>query len=303
VAAWAATRTVGIEAVAALAEPEALGRADLMAAVLGGAATVAAVVAVAGAGRQAPAEPRRPLAWVPLLAAVPALVGMSAPHAHGAGDDHGDGHAAGAAHADAAAHTDGGEHPHDEAAPVTGLSPLLAGADTSGATAEEAAAAIDLIEATRAGTSATLVTVEQATAAGYVWIGDGRQVGKFQHYVNPALIADDRILDPDAVESLVYENTASGPELVSAMYLLPAGATMADVPDVAGPLTTWHDHQNLCWDESGVRLAGVVVNGTCTPGGVQRGTSPMLHVWLTEHPCGPFAGIEGHGSGTCAHEH
>jgi hypothetical protein len=78
---------------------------------------------------------------------------------------------------------------------------------------------------------------------------------------------------------------------------------MADVPDVAGPLTTWHDHQNLCWDESGVRLAGVVVNGTCTPGGVQRGTSPMLHVWITEHPCGPFAGIEGHGNGTCTHEH
>jgi hypothetical protein len=29
----------------------------------------------------------------------------------------------------------------------------------------------------------------------------------------------------------------------------------------------------------------------------------MLHVWITEHPCGPFAGIEGsHGDG-CAHNH
>jgi hypothetical protein len=234
-----------------------------------------------------------------VLAVVPALVGMVAPDTHGtsghAADGHDDVHAVAAG--------DEGTHVHDEPGATPAISPLLTGADTAGATEEHLAAAVDLIDATRAGTSATLLTVDQATAAGYVWIGDGRQVGKFQHYVNPSLIADDRILDPDAVESLVYENTANGPVLASAMYLLPPGSTMADVPDVAGPLTTWHDHQNLCWDPSGVRLAGVVVNGTCTPGGVQRGTTPMLHVWLTEHPCGPFAGIEGHGSGTCAHEH
>jgi hypothetical protein len=30
----------------------------------------------------------------------------------------------------------------------------------------------------------------------------------------------------------------------------------------------------------------------------------MLHVWVTEHECGPFAGIEGsHGSSCGDHEH
>jgi len=77
---------------------------------------------------------------------------------------------------------------------------------------------------------------------------------------------------------------------------------MADVPDIAGPLTTWHDHQNLCWNEDG-SLAGILVDGTCRPAGTFRPTPPMLHVWVVEHPCGPFAGIDGsHGSG-CEHEH
>jgi hypothetical protein len=87
------------------------------------------------------------------------------------------------------------------------------------------------------------------------------------------------------------------------MYLLEPGATMDDVPDVAGDLTVWHDHQNLCWDEAGQRLAGVVVDGRCRPGGEQRATTPMLHVWLDDQECGPFTGIEGHGEGCAAHEH
>lgn len=53
-----------------------------------------------------------------------------------------------------------------------------------------------------------------------------------------------------------------------------------------------------------LRLAGVLVNGRCFPSGTLRPTPPMLHVWLADHPCGPFAfaGIEGHGGG-CAHGH
>jgi hypothetical protein len=76
---------------------------------------------------------------------------------------------------------------------------------------------------------------------------------------------------------------------------------MDDVPDIAGELTTWHDHQNLCWE--GVRVVGTTdATGSCQRG-VFRPTPPMLHVWIAEHPCGPFAGIEGsHGDG-CAHGH
>jgi hypothetical protein len=86
------------------------------------------------------------------------------------------------------------------------------------------------------------------------------------------------------------------------MYILDPGTTMDEVPDVGGDLTIWHDHQNLCWDASGGRLAGVVVNGRCVPGGTLKATAPMLHVWVEDHECGPFAGIEGHGSG-CSSDH
>lgn len=91
-------------------------------------------------------------------------------------------------------------------------------------------------------------------------------------------------------------------KVMSAMYILSPGTTMADVPDIAGELTVWHDHQNLCWDASGTRLAGIVIDGTCRPGGTFRGTSPMIHAWLEDTPCGPFSGIEGHGGG-CEHTH
>ena len=29
----------------------------------------------------------------------------------------------------------------------------------------------------------------------------------------------------------------------------------------------------------------------------------MMHVWLENTPCGPFAGIEGHGGAGCEHTH
>ncbi len=86
------------------------------------------------------------------------------------------------------------------------------------------------------------------------------------------------------------------------MYILERGKTMADVPDIAGELTTWHDHQNLCWDETGTYLKGFIKFGRCFPSGELKPTPPMLHVWLQEHACGPFAGLEGHGGG-CDHGH
>jgi hypothetical protein len=78
---------------------------------------------------------------------------------------------------------------------------------------------------------------------------------------------------------------------------------MADVPEIAGELTRWHDHRNLCW--IGNRLAGVLgPDGQCPPGSTLIITPPMLHVWMVPHPCGPFAGIEGsHGSGCGSHDH
>jgi hypothetical protein len=137
-------------------------------------------------------------------------------------------------------------------------------------------------------------------SAGFASIGDGST--GWEHYVHVGRIADPAILDPADIESIVLRINPDGTKTVaSAMYLMPPGSTMADAPQVAGSLTTWHDHQNLCWQ--GIRVVGTTdATGSCVRGEF-RGTAPMLHVWLIDQPCGPFAGIEGsHGAG-CDHGH
>jgi hypothetical protein len=156
----------------------------------------------------------------------------------------------------------------------------------------------ELIAATRAD-AARWADVTDAEAAGYRSIGDA--FTGYEHLVHPEHQADETILDPTRPESLVYRVENGERTYVSAMYLLPPGATMADVPDI-DERAVWHLHDDLCFDDEG-RLAGVFRDGTCLFGGEHRVTAPMLHVWVVDHPCGPFAGIEGHGETCAAHDH
>ncbi len=279
-AAWALSRTAGLP-IDGFGEREAVVLQDLTATIAEVVAAGAALLAltIRPAGR--PLDGRR-LVPVLVLAVVPALVGMSAPHTH------------------TDAHDEAAAHGHGEPARLA-ADPVFAGADTSHASADELAAAKRLIDATRAAVAARFPDQAALLAAGYRSIGDGL-VTPYDHFIRADYLTDGRELDPDRVESIVMERTPAGWRVVSAMFILEAGKTMADVPDVAGGLTVWHDHQNLCWDRSGLRLAGLLVNGRCFPGGTFQATPPMLHVWLVDHPCGPFAGIEGHGGG-CAHGH
>ena len=61
------------------------------------------------------------------------------------------------------------------------------------------------------------------------------------------------------------------------MYSLSWGKTLADAPDIAGGLTIWHDHDNMCFN--GEQFAGLTVIGVC-PAGTLRDTPPMLDVWI-----------------------
>jgi len=217
--------------------------------------------------------------------AVPALAAGEG-HTHGA-----DGHA----HNAAGGHTHDDDHAHS-------------GGHGADVTAEQQARADALVSDTEAALP-RWESVDLAVADGFQWIGDGRVPDGYQHYINGEYLASDDILDAEHPESLVYKNNGDGSvTLVSAMYILPPGSTMDDVPDVGGELTPWHDHDNLCWGPDN-QIAGVLVNGRCVPGGVHRGSSaPMLHVWVVDNPCGPFAGIEaggpagGHGD-SCDHGH
>ncbi len=304
VAAWAASRTVGLGAVDALAGAEPVGIQDLTAAVLAAGATVAAARACVPEVARAARRGARALATAPAIALVVTLVGVTADHSH---DDHDQLHDAagiGAAHAEGADHVDAEGHDHAASTdgagpgidPGAGSDPVFAGADTSGLDDEQLEAARDLVLDTRAAVEHSFDDVASVEAAGYRSIGDGRRPGSFRHYVHPAYLADGHVLDPERPESLVFRNDGAELALVSAMYIAEPGTTSDEVPDIAGHLTTWHDHTNLCWAPDGVSLAGVVVDGRCVPGGVARATPPMLHVWLEEHECGPFAGVEAHGA-------
>ena len=292
-ATWAVSRTAGLpgDLLDGLGGRQAAGVQDVTATLL---EVVAAAIALLAVRAWSSAEPVGPPRLSPLmaLALLPALVGMAAPHAHDDTDHH---DASEVAHGDPPGDAHGG-------ASAAAADPIFSGADTSHASRQQIQAAKRLIETTRAAVAARFPDEGSLLAAGYQSIGDGRFVGSYEHFVRADYLIDGRELDPGHVESVVLERTAAGKRVVSAMYILDWGKTMEDVPDIAGRLTAWHDHQNLCWDRSGTRLAGLVLNGRCVPGGTFRPTPPMLHVWLQDHRCGPFAGIEGHGDG-CGHGH
>lgn len=167
-----------------------------------------------------------------------------------------------------------------------------------GVTPEQQAAAENLV-------AVTVVRLPQwadyrvAEAAGFRSIGDG--VTGHEHFIQWSWINDDITLDPDHPESLVYEPQPDGTKkLVSAMYMLPDTVKLEDVPDIGGPLTQWHIHDNLCFTNDPVqpRVAGLTNGqGNCNAPLVKFRPAPMIHVWITPHKCGPFAALEGVGAG------
>ncbi|HZQ50308.1 MAG TPA: hypothetical protein VFB69_08370 [Candidatus Dormibacteraeota bacterium] len=104
------------------------------------------------------------------------------------------------------------------------------------------------------------------------------------HYVNPEYMRDGHILDPQHVESLVYENTLQGPKLVAAMYSLED--PNAAPPDIAGSLTPWHRHDDLCFTPDGEPVAAAP---NCPAGSATYLTPWMLHVWFIANRYGRFA--------------
>jgi hypothetical protein len=331
--AWVLSRSFGLPVIDSLSQPEEVGVQDLIAAALGALATFAALLAVVNpVRRRAHALPALIAAIVVFALAVPA---MAVEHGDGASHDHGDaedttgggGRGRGGAgdgeltreerreqrreerqarrEAEQEGENGGGEdgedgHSHDGSTTVPGSDESGSGPITSlddpRVTADQRAAAQTLIDSTATAMTAYADTAA-VEAAGYHSIGDGRT--GFEHFVSFEFLADGVELDPARVESIVFAVDDDGDkQLVSAMYILDAGKTMADVPDIAGDITTWHDHQDLCWDDNG-RVVGVFRNGACRPSGTLIPTPPMLHVWVVPNDCGPFAGIDGHGE-ACA---
>jgi hypothetical protein len=138
-----------------------------------------------------------------------------------------------------------------------------------------------------------------AEKAGFFSIGDA--VTGDEHFINMQNVESPDTLDPDHPESLVYEpDGKGGKKLAAAMYMLPPGKTLADVPDIGGKLMQWHIHNNLCFTSTG-QVAGIRASGGACGAGLNGGVeSPMIHVWIRPNPCGPFAALEGIGGGQIA---
>lgn len=303
IAAWVLAKTSGISVIEGLDEAEPVQLADGLAAALAAVAIGMALLWVIGFARSG----RLPASAASIVVVALTLTGMIATggHDHAAGDGHHGATHAADAHG-AANHDESGNvgnagaviapEPYDPTRPID-----LGGVD--GVTPEQQARAENLIAITlaRLPQFADPVTAE---TAGFHSIGDAATGD--EHYINWSYVNDDRILDPDHPESLVYQMRDGRKTLVAAMFMLPDGSTLDTVPDIGGKLTQWHVHNDLCFTDDPVAPtlafgagAGPVVgsDNPCPPPTQKRANVPMIHVWIVPHPCGPFAALEGIGGG------
>ncbi len=303
---WVLAKVDGIWFVDGLDTKEAIQTADALAA---GLATVAVIATLSAALHLGPLRlTRSPLlvGGTAVLVASLAVPGMLAAGSHAHEEEGAHGHEASAAPHDDASDAAPAEpavvppRPFDPAMPID-----LGG--VPGVTPQQQANAENLL-------AVTLLRLPKfadpafAEANGFVSIGDGF-LGH-EHYLNPANMTDGRILDPDFPESLVYDTSVTPKRLAAAMFMLNPGDTLGDVPELGGKLTQWHVHDNLCF--AGARVAGLTdAEGNCRPGLTKGQETPMIHVWIEPHPCGPFAALEGVAGGTipegetrlCDHAH
>jgi hypothetical protein len=306
---WIWAKTAGIGFIDGLDAAESIQLADGLAAGL----ALASVAFAAVSFLSPSSNPSWLRTFVPVTAVavmVLAMTGMASAgtHSHSgsghdeAGGHHGDtggGHEHGTEAAAAGAAADG-EHQHEEAAlpakPYDPTQPIdLSGVE--GVTPEQQAEAENVLAVTLWGLP-QWADYRTAEAAGFRSIGDG--FTGTEHFVNQAYMDDDIILDPDVPESLVYDTTGGERRLVAAMYMLKRGTPMSEVPKTGGKLMQWHIHNNLCYNDQG-RVSGLTLSdGTCPAGLIKPEETPMIHVWLEPHPCGPFAALEGVGAGQIA---
>jgi hypothetical protein len=112
------------------------------------------------------------------------------------------------------------------------------------------------------------------------------------HYLNPAFLPAANALDPQHPPELVYANTRHGPLLLGAMFLTPRVGQPG--PEIAGPLTQWHTHPNLCFALQSRNLVGFASPfATCPLGSFNAPTREMLHVWTVDgYPGARFGDLD-----------
>ncbi|OLB97450.1 MAG: hypothetical protein AUI15_12370 [Actinobacteria bacterium 13_2_20CM_2_66_6] len=158
---------------------------------------------------------------------------------------------------------------------------LQAANDT--ATPEQVAAAKKLYDETAAAIT-PYRDWHAAWAAGY---RPGPQNTPSTHWMNQRYVDAGYVMDPRHPQGLVYANTKHGPVLLGAMFQMPHIGQFG--PDPGGPLTAWHQHENICFTPFGFEFSLMTPTATCPLGSIDLSVPPMLHVWIVDNPGGPFA--------------
>jgi hypothetical protein len=303
VAGWVMAKTSGIGFVEGLEESEAVQWADGAAAALAAFSVLAVLFWLVHRTNLLTNPITLRAAIVPFaIVSISGMVSAANGHVHGeGGHGHGGGsesNVAGASHQhDDATNADGHANHTDTtqavAKPFDPSQPIdLGGLD--GVTPAQQAEAENLL-------AATLVDLPRWSDPAYAdaqgWHSIQDSVTGYEHFINRPLMEDGRVLDPDYPESLVYQvdRETGKKELVAAMFMAEPGTALDNVPTLGGKLLQWHIHNNLCFSpEAKPRVAGLTnADGTCRAPLVKGPEVPMVHVWITSHPCGPFAALEG----------
>jgi hypothetical protein len=142
-------------------------------------------------------------------------------------------------------------------------------------TATDEAAAQKLVASVNSGI-AKYAKLSAAVADGYVPATNPN--GYVVHYAKWSTVLAGDVLDANQPSSLVYANTRSGPILLGAMFLGPGPCRPG--PDVAGPLTQWHAHANLCLSATHQVVGQSNGSGQCAVGVHNTNTYFMMHVWV-----------------------
>jgi hypothetical protein len=123
-----------------------------------------------------------------------------------------------------------------------------------------------------------------AWAAGY---RPGPENTPSTHWMNQRYVDAGYVIDPHHPQGLVYANTKHGPVLLGAMFQMQHIGQFG--PDPGGPLTAWHQHQNICFTPFGFEFSLMTPTATCPLGSIDLSVPAMLHVWIVDNPGGPFA--------------
>jgi hypothetical protein len=122
----------------------------------------------------------------------------------------------------------------------------------------------------------------QAWAAGYR--PNGSQTMPSTHWMNQSNVDAGYVMDPRHPQGLVYANSHHGPVLLGAMFQMKEVNRFG--PDPGGPITAWHQHENICVTPFGFEFSLMTPFATCPLGAIDISAAPMLHVWIVGNPQG-----------------